>query len=325
MFAAEMRPLFTLSARWVLVCCCLVFSVALVGASVRLLPWLVARDVPLETSLVFAEVLAARGAEVAVLIGLPVGTAIAAALFVERGEARALAALGVRPLRLAAGLVPLAVATVLSSIAVARSTETPTTNEFVGRLVGSGRRVCAGARPPRRVDVPLVSMSWLCFATGPRLVGAVPGLRSELWFTAADLRGFAGERGLIVDDLRVVGPNLGLSLHATEARVSGLPGGPGARRPGGALRGLLTGLVATATALASAWGVLRRNPQGPSRAAAAAGAAALATIALLRSLDDGQAGVAAHALAVPVGAVMALLLQAAARPFPSSHIAGRKA
>jgi hypothetical protein len=322
-----MRPLFTLSARWVVMCCCLVFSVALLGATVRLLPWLAAKEVPLRTSLVFAEVLAARGAEVAVLVGFPVGAAIAAALFVERGEARALAALGVGPSRLIVGMGPLAVAAVLCSIVMARP-KASAADEFVGKLVGSGRSVCRGEGAPTRVDVPLVSLSWLCLATGPRLVGAVPGLRRDLWFAAAELRAAPGGRGLIVDDLRVVGRDPDLSLHAGSARISVLPRGPRAPRPGEGLRGVLTGLVAAATALSSAWAVLRGNASWPIGAAAASGAAALATVALLRGLDDGQAGVAMHALAVPAAAAVALLLQAglaALRPFVSSHVAGRKA
>lgn len=319
-----MRPLFTLSARWVFLCCCFVFSLGLLAAVVRLLPWLAAKEVPLQTSLVFAEVLVARGAEVAALVGFPVGAAIAAALFVERGEARALAALGVPPSRLIVGLGPLVAAAVVCSIAAAPSTESTTTDEFVGELVDSGRSVCAKAQAPGRVDVPLVSLSWLCLANGPRLVGAVPGLRSEMWFAAADIRAAAGGRGMLVDDLRVVGRNPEVSMHAGTARISGLPGGSRGRHHSGRFRGLLIGLVATATALSSAWAVLRAEVPWPTRAAAASGAAALVMVALLRALDESRAGTGMHALAVPAGAAVALLLQAAVRPFRAATLRGER-
>jgi len=320
-----MRPLFTLSARWVLRSCALILGVALLAALVRLLPWLVAKQVPLRVSFVFAELLAARGAEIAALVGVPVGTATAAALFVERGEARALAALGVRPLQVTMGLAPLGVAVVLSSIAVARLTESTSAARFAIELAGSGRAACAGSRAPRRVDLPLLSLSWLCFATGPRLVGTIPGRSGGLWFTGSALRGTSEERALVVDDLRLVGPGVGVSLHAGTARVSGLPGWPQVRRLSGVRRGMLSGFVAVATALTSAWTVLRRDTPWPIWAAAAAGTAAIATVALLRALDDARASAATYAVAVPVGALVALLLHAGTGPLLRSRIAGRKA
>ncbi|HVW30851.1 MAG TPA: hypothetical protein VHC69_36085 [Polyangiaceae bacterium] len=318
-----MRPLFTLSARWVLLSCGLVFSVALLGALVRLLPWLVAKEVPLGTSMVFAEALVASGAEVALLVGFPVGAAIAAARWVERGEARALAALGARPLRLGAALVPIAIAGVVASMGVTRSSESTAAAQLMGRLVRSARLACSREGAPQRVDVPLVSSSWLCFATGPRIVGAVPGLAAGLWFTGGDLRVAADERALVIDDLHIAGA--GISMRAASARISGLPGWPRARRLGGLLRGALTGSIAAATALAAVWAVLRANISWPVAAAAASGAAALGTVALVKALDDVQAGVGAYWLAVPSGALLALLLHCAVQPIARSRIAWRKA
>ncbi|MFO0571355.1 MAG: hypothetical protein U0263_37345 [Polyangiaceae bacterium] len=78
----------------------------LAAGLVRLLPWLVSPEVPLDVSLPFARALGAGATEMAFLIGAPLGTALAVARFVERGEARALHALGVTPARIARSLFP---------------------------------------------------------------------------------------------------------------------------------------------------------------------------------------------------------------------------
>ena len=140
--SARMRPLLTLSARWVVSSCALVFSVALFGGLVRLMPWLFSRDVPVGVAVPFAELLVARGTEIAALVGVPMGIGIAAALFVERGEARALESLGAHPLRVTAGLLPLGLAVLVTAAVLARSTELETPRRFATMLVGSGRRAC---------------------------------------------------------------------------------------------------------------------------------------------------------------------------------------
>jgi hypothetical protein len=322
-----MRPLLTLSARWALRSVALILSVALLGGFVRLLPWLLARDVPLGVSLPFAELLARRGVEMAVLLGVPMGTAIASALFVERGEARALEALGARPLSVSAGLLPLGLFTVLAASALGHSGDAEGPGRLATRIVAAGRDACADGSRSHRVDVPMLSLTWLCFAGGPRLVGAVPGLRAGAWFTGSRLAAVDEGSAFVIDDLRLVAglPPFHLSLHANEARVSSSAGLGHARRLNGAARGLTTGIIAFMTAWSSAWAILRGGLAHPIWAAAASGAAALAAVAAIRALDDRQADGAQYALILPLGAAAAALLHLVAAWVFRSRIAGRKA
>lgn len=326
--SARMRPLLTLSARWVVSSCALVFSVALFGGLVRLMPWLFSRDVPVGVAVPFAELLVARGTEIAALVGVPMGIGIAAALFVERGEARALESLGAHPLRVTAGLLPLGLAVLVTAAVLARSTELETPRRFATMLVGSGRRACFENPGRRRVDVPLLSLTWLCFAGGPRLAGAVPGMRrTRWWFTARALGSPTRGEAILIDDLRMAGelPPARLSLRVADASVSGVAGWS---RPGGlrgARRGLFTGAIALATGWSCAWAILRGALGQPIWAAAGSAAPALVAVAALRALDDGHAAAGTYAWILPLPAVVALLLHAVAARFLRWRIAGRKA
>jgi hypothetical protein len=286
------------------IACALILLVAAGGGLVRALPWLVAEQVPILSTVPFAQLLVARGLEVAILVGVPMGVAIAAALFVERGEARALAALGARPARLVAGLV-LPGSTVIAVAALAIGFAEPSSSEarLPAALIEVGRNACAERREPRRVDVPLLSLAWLCFEQGPRLVGAVPGLRGALWFTASALRPLNDVSGVDIDELRLAGAlsPLRLSLRARTAHVSGLDRWGSPRRMNGIARGALVGMVALFTGLACAWAIVRAGLAHPMGATAAAGAAALAALAALRALDAAAANPAVYALAVPCG------------------------
>jgi hypothetical protein len=304
-----------------------VLSVATIGGFVRLLPWFLARNVPAGIALPFAGLLAARALEVSVLVGVPTGVGIATALFVERGEARALAALGATPLRIAVAVVPLGLAVLVATMSMGSATASESPGRVVARMVNAGRAACAGQRAPRRIDVPLLSTSWLCFPSGPRLAGGVPGFHSGLWFTASAVEPATAEPAVVIDDVRIAGvvSSLRLSVHAARVRVSGLSGGGPSRRLGGTRRGFLVGLAALVTALASAWAILRGGLAHPIWAAAGAGAAALAAMAVIRVLDDRQSGITAYAWVLLLGAASALLLHAVAARVLRGRIAGRKA
>jgi hypothetical protein len=322
-----MRPLLTLSARWVLIAWALVLAIGCASGFVRILPWLLARQVPFALILPFGRVLASRGLEVSILVGLPTGIAIAAALFVERGEARSLQALGVRPIALVGALVPLGLAAVAASVLVAGAAEAPAPGRLAAGLLDAGRNACANARASRRVDVPLLSLAWLCFERGPRLAGAVPGLHGGFWFTGSDLRPESELRAVQIEDLRLVGAlsGLRLALHARDARLSGLPGWGHSRRVDGPLRGVIVGAAALVTALCSAWAIVRAAISHPLWAVAAAGAASLVALAAIRFLDGKGAVAAVYPLVLPSGGLSALVLfWLGARGF-RWHIAGRKA
>ena len=64
---------------------------------VRLLPWLTSPEVPLRVAIPFARALAAVAIETSVVVGLPIGFGVAAAVVSDRGESRAMHALGASP------------------------------------------------------------------------------------------------------------------------------------------------------------------------------------------------------------------------------------
>jgi hypothetical protein len=176
-----------IAARAAIAAVAIVFVVAAGAGVVRLLPWLSSPDVPFLVALPFARALMAVAVETAVLVGLPVGSALAAAILVDRGELRALCALGARPLKVALGALPalLVCAVCCSVLGSLIDPGAGVPGRLARDLVEQGRRSCAGVTRPRTALVPMTSFSWLCFpGREPVLVGAVPKSRGRAWLSA---------------------------------------------------------------------------------------------------------------------------------------------
>jgi hypothetical protein len=173
----------------------------------------------------------------------------------------------------------------------------------------------------------LLSLTWLCFEQGPRIVGVVPGLHARFWFTGSDVRPGSGLRSLQIDDLRLAGTVSGkkLALHATDARLGGLPGWGRSRRLDGALRGAMVGVAALVTALCAAWGIVRAAISHPLWAVAASGSASLVALTAIRFLDGSEAKAPFYALILPSGGFSALFLLLLVAKVRRCHVAGRKA
>lgn len=272
-------------------CAAIVLAIGVGAGAIRLLPWLVSPDVPLSLAVPFAEELWRRASEVALLVGLPVGAAIAAALFVESGAARSLMALGAPPIRLALAVaqVGLLFVAVGAAFGLARfGHDSP--GRFVSRLIENGRVACESAAKQSRVDVPFVSAAWLCFAGAPRFVGRVPGVRADLVFTALRVDDNDAS-GLDFRDLRVAGKLVDsaspeLHFRATTARVGGLAGfGRASTRSAAAIRGSCVSGIGALAAFVLAWVVVRRSLARPILAGCGAAAAAMLILLLVRELD----------------------------------------
>lgn len=268
----------------------LIVGAALVGAMIRLLPWVLDPAISWPTLAPFAKSLLAVAFEAALMTGWPVGWALATQRLVERGEARVLAALGEAPTRTVARLLPqaLVLGTVLglSSMALGRDAAAP--GRVVNALLTQGRVACA---PGATRGVPFVSATWLCPIddhASPRLVGRAP--IGNVVFTAEDAE--------VSDDLRridLVGARLALPTGAadTTARVQvgalvlrGLA--PWARAS--SLPPALRAIVVTGSSLlggcAAAAALLYVRRRISSVAAAAIGAAGpLAALVSLRALE----------------------------------------
>jgi hypothetical protein len=328
-------PIAPVALRGALMASLLVLLAALVGAAVRLLPWVLDPSIPWATLAPFARSLVAVAVEAAVLTGWPVGWALAAARLVERGEARVLASIGERPSQTVMRLAPQAALFVailgFTSVALGRDAAAP--GRIVGALLAEGRAACGRANDgdlarPATHAVPFVAATWLCAPSGPRLVGRAP--IGGLVFSATGAR--------VTDDLR--------RIELDDARLA-LPGSTAAKGPGGdaaltfrvhvgtlTLRGLApfaqassippfvraiivttSGLVASSAAVLVLL-ELRRRRVGTVAAVAIGAAGPLAALGALRGLELRVPEVASGAwllafVLVPIAAIAAVVATSA--------------
>lgn len=299
----------------------LVLLAALVGAAIRLLPWVLDPTLSWSTLGPFARSLAALAVEAAILTGWALGWALAAHRLADRGEARVLASLGESPPRTLLRLAPQAAVFALllagSSVELGREAAAP--GRVVNALLAQGRASCASASSPATFGVPFVSATWLC-SREPRLVGRAP--IGNVLYTATDAHVSDDLRRIDLDDARLaLGDPQGISVHVKVGALSLRGLAPWSRAS--ALHPALRAAVVTASGLASAAAAVlamlflaARTHRSSAAFAAAVGAAGpLAALAVLRGLelrvpdDAGPAWIAAFA-AVPVSAALAVALAA---------------
>jgi len=288
---------------------------ASLGGAVRLLPWLLDPSVTLRLAAPFARGLLALSAEAAILVGWPVGWALAASRLVERGEGRALATLGQSPAGSAVRLLPqgvvLACALGIVSFVGARDASGP--GRVVTELIARGRQSCEAAEEAGTYAVPFAGVTWLCSpGFAPRLVGRGPGALSGAEFTALGARAAGDLREIDLEGAHIHLPSgtsaidvlVGaLRLHGLSpfAHASSVP--PFAR----ALALALAGLVA---ATASVLGVLSGALRGRLAAIVAAASGSLATLGAMRTIERVDLAWTA-ALAIPFLAAAVTLVTTA--------------
>jgi hypothetical protein len=317
-------PLAPPSAMAALIATALILGAALIGAAIRLLPLALDPAIAWTTLAPFAKSLLAVAFEAALLIGWPVGWALATQRLVERGEARVLASLGESPARTIARLMPQAAVLggvlVLSSVMLGREAAAP--GRVVNALLAKGRSSC---EPGETHGIPFVSVTWLCPPKDspnerPRLVGRAP--IGNVVFTAED--------AIVSDDLRridLAGARLALPAGQTTARVRvdelvlrGMAPWARASALPPALRGIVVGASALAAGCAAAAAILRvRRRRVSGVGAAAIGLAGpLTALATLRALElrvPESANLGAKWLVLfslgPIAAILAVLVAAA--------------
>jgi hypothetical protein len=291
-----------------------VLLAALGAGLVRLLPWLLAAEIPWTVATPFAAALAAVALETAVLVGVPIGFAFGAAVFVERGEARALMALGASPLRLVASshlrLVVVAGLSFMSLVTCDVDARDP--GRIAAQLIEQGKSSCEGAVAPRSAVVPMVGVTWLCFpGRPPRVVGTLPKLGDRAWFTASELRPSEDLRTFGLEDLRLVTRARGsmptVRLRVDRAVVSGLqPWGRPAKLPT-PIRALLLCAASVLLSLLVAWLVIVGQVASRVVAAALAVLPTLGSLHALHHVDGGASRPVAYLWVPAAGAVTALL------------------
>lgn len=158
-------------------------ALGLVGALVRLLPLALVPGISLAAIAPFARSIAWLAAEVCLLIALPLGVSLTIRDATERGELRALLALGVSPKDALRGLSILCAlwGIVLGTVSWlgARDAEAP--GRVINQQVEQARDACteksSAARGPAPAPeaVPFLTASWLCPpGTAPLLTGRAP-------------------------------------------------------------------------------------------------------------------------------------------------------
>ena len=339
-------PIAPVALRGAMVASLLVLIAALVGAAVRLLPWVLDPSIPWATLAPFARSLLSVAIEAAILTGWPVGWALAAARLVERGEARVLASLGETPSQTLLRLAPQTVVFVLllgfTSVALGRDAAAP--GRIVGALLAEGRSACETPRERERATpathaVPFVAATWLCAPGGARLVGRTPV--GGLVFTATGARVSDDLRRIDLEDARLALPastgpkaeaNLTFRVHVGTLTLRGLA--PWAQAS--SIPPFVRAIVVTASAVAAASAAvfallkLRRRRVGSVAAVAVGAAGPLAALGALRGLElrvpeVPSGGWLLAFVLVPLAAILAVALTSAlAALLPVARRSGTK-
>ena len=202
-------------------------AAGLIAGSVRVLPWLLDPSVSWRVAGPFARGLAAVAFESALLVGWPLGWAMACYRIVDRGEARVLQSLGegprstMRRLSLQGG----ALALLLSFVSLLYGRDAQAPGRVATELVDQARVACASSPAPTTYVIPFTNFTWLCAPDWtPRLVGAPGGRLGAVVVSARGARIAGDFRAIDLDDARVLiegQPNL--AVHVGSLALRGMP------------------------------------------------------------------------------------------------------
>ncbi len=318
-----MLPLPRLARTSALLASLAIALVGVVAGAVRLLPWLLDPTVPWRVAAPFARGLGSVAVEAALLVGWPVGWALACCRFVESGEARVLLTLGESPASTVRRLAPqgAVLAIALGAVALVYGSDASAPGRVATELVAQARAACAQVQAPTTYAIPFTDMTWLCAPDrDPRLVGTAPGGLAGAVLTARDARIAGDFRAIDLDGAEVLleprqpGAGAGrgtivnvrveaLSLHgmAPWASASSLPAW---------LRALLLAITAWSVASLAAYGVLRRATRSRLGAVAVGAVGPLAALGLIRLLERADARPSWFVLVPPAAALMCMVMTA---------------
>jgi hypothetical protein len=309
--SSAVRKLGSAARDTALVATAVLALVGLLAGAVRVLPWLLDPAVPWRVAQPFARGLAAVSLEAALLVGWPIGWALACFRFVERGEARVLQTLGQPPLetvaRLMPGGAPLALA--LAGVALVYGSDASAPGRVVTDLIGQARSSCESARAPVTYSIPFTDLTWLCAPDRPpRVVGSGPGQMSSVTVSARAARVAGDFRALYLDDARVLFPSTPPVLVRVEAlSLHGMAPWARAATLSAPARALVLGLTAWLSASVAAYVTLKRAAAARAHALVLGAAGPIVALGLVRLLETSDARPAAFALVPLAGAAAALL------------------
>jgi hypothetical protein len=291
--------------------------VGLLGGAVRVLPWLLDPAVPWRVAQPFARGLVAVSFEAALLVGWPIGWALACFRFVERGEARVLQTLGQPPHETVARLLPRGapLALALGAVALVYGSDASAPGRVVTDLVAQARASCEGSIAPATYAIPFTDLTWLCAPDRPpRVVGSGPGSMASVTLSASDARIAGDFRSLELSDARLLLPSEPpVSLHVGLLSLHGMAPWARASTLSAVARALVFGFTAWLTASVAAYITLRRGARTRARAFILGAAGPIAALGVVRALETSDARPLSFALVPIAGAAAALM---AAVPLP---------
>jgi len=196
------------------------------------LPLLLSPSVPIALASPFVHAALAVSLEVALFVAPAIGASLAAARFVERGEARAVFALGASPRSLVLAAWPawlvFAAASALASATWGKEAEAP--GRLIAKLLDEGRTACLEAArqtpgEPHAAVGPLASATWICLPhEAPRVVFHVP--LSSAVASARSIALSSDTTSLAAEDVTLVVPAMNdhdaFHVHVDHASLEGL-------------------------------------------------------------------------------------------------------
>jgi hypothetical protein len=294
--------------------------VGLLAGAVRVLPWLLDPAVPWRVAQPFARGLAAVSLEAALLVGWPVGWALACFRFVERGEARVLQTLGQPPLETVARLLPrgapLAIA--LAGVALAYGSDATAPGRVVTDLIAQGEASCEAAGEPTTYAIPFTRLTWLCApGRAPRVVGSGPGSMASVNLSARGARVAGDFRALELDDASILLPSSPpIAVRVARLSMHGMAPFARASTLSAPIRAAVMGLTAWLSASVAACAMLLRAARSATRVRAIVVGAVgpIVALGLVRLLEASDARPLAFVCVPFAGAAAAALAAAAAQP-----------
>ena len=327
----------------------LVLALGLFAGAVRVLPILLASALPLGLLFPLARGVLGMSLEAALFVAPPLAWALAAAALVERGEARALSAIGIRPSRIVASAWPaaLVIAAAAGVAGLSWGREAVAPGRLVRELVSGARAACeeaSAARSPGSgaakgapiapiaVDIPSLGFSWVCFpGAEPRILGPAPlgAPRSAAVLSASaidlsdDLRAIRLKDATLSMPPAAPSPLASARLHAAEVAITGLAPIGRASNICVALRALLLSASAAAIASLAAGIVLTRSIRSRPRALAVGLVGPAAALMVFSSLERSPAPPFAY-ITVPIAGLCALFMLFGLASLLSSSLRGSR-
>jgi hypothetical protein len=295
-----------------------VLLVGLVAGTVRVLPLLLAPQVPLRFVLPLGRTAAGAALETALLLAPSLGWALSSGRLVDRGEARALFALGISPMRMVGGTWRAALVVVLAAGLAAASwgREAVAPGRLVRDLLSEARAACiarAAASPsggPALVDVPLLGVSWVCFpGEPPRALGPVPLGTGQGALSASEIEPSDDLRSVHMKDISWVlawgEPREQARIRVGEISLRGLSPLGRASNLNVSARTVLLGLTSAAMAALAAFIVLSRSIRSRPAALLVGLSGPAAALMVFSALERAPASVLNY-VAVPAAGLLAL-------------------